>query len=108
MTDRVSRRGFFLNAMAAGVAVGTLATPDAMAAMQWNREAAVVVVGADTKGITAAIAAPESGSSVIVLESQSHIGGHAIIGGGTSAEKEAWDQGIARSAVPRSDRLVRD
>ncbi|WP_158926038.1 FAD-dependent oxidoreductase [Acidisphaera sp. S103] len=99
MTDPVSRRGFFLNATAAGVAAGTLATPDANAAaasrMKWNREADVVVVGAGAMGITAAIAAREAGASVIVLEAQPHIGGHAItsggnvpLGGGTSAQKK--------------------
>lgn len=94
MAGRVSRRGFFLDAAAVGVATGTLASPATMAAMKWSREVDVVVVGAGATGVTAAIAAHEVGASVIVLEAQSHIGGHAItsggnvpLGGGTSAQK---------------------
>jgi succinate dehydrogenase/fumarate reductase flavoprotein subunit len=105
MPDRVSRRGLFLTAAAAGsVATAVGAAP----AVRWNREADVVVIGAGAMGLTAAIAARESGASVIVLEAQPHIGGHAItsggnvpLGGGTSAQKK---HGI----VDSPDLLFRD
>jgi succinate dehydrogenase/fumarate reductase flavoprotein subunit len=105
MPDHVSRRGLFLTAAAAGsVATGVRAAP----AVRWNREADVVVIGAGAMGLTAAIAARESGASIIVLEAQPHIGGHAItsggnvpLGGGTSAQKK---HGI----VDSPDLLFRD
>ena len=109
MTRRVSRRGFFLTASA--TAAGTLAAPAGQAAtptLQWNREADIVVAGAGAMGMTAAIAARETGASVILLETQPHIGGHAItsggnvpLGGGTSAQKK---HGIDDSP----DKLFRD
>ena len=96
---KFSRRGLFLNtaAASAGVAAGTLAEPSRgrSAAPPWGREADVVVVGAGATGLTAAIVAREAGASVIVVEAQPHIGGHAItsggnvpLGGGTSAQKK--------------------
>jgi succinate dehydrogenase/fumarate reductase flavoprotein subunit len=42
----------------------------------------VVVIGAGATGITAAVAARELGASVIVVEAENHIGGHAICSGG--------------------------
>ena len=42
----------------------------------------IVVIGAGATGITAAIAAREAGASVIVVETEAHIGGHAICSGG--------------------------
>jgi hypothetical protein len=98
-----SRRGFFLNAMVAGatVATGTLASPSPASAQavrppaKWSREVDVVVIGAGAVGLPAAIVARETGASVIVLEVQKDIGGHAItsggnipLGGGTSAQKQ--------------------
>ncbi len=61
----------------------------------WQSEADVVVVGAGATGVPAAIAAREAGLSVILVEAQPHMGGHAItsggnvpLGGGTSAQKK--------------------
>jgi succinate dehydrogenase/fumarate reductase flavoprotein subunit len=63
--------------------------------IQWDREADVVVIGSGATGIPAAIVAQESGSSVILVEAQNHLGGHAIcsgghvpLGGGTSFQKK--------------------
>jgi len=102
---RVSRRGFFLNAAAAG-AIAPLAAQ--AAPPQWDREADVVVIGAGATGLPAAIVAREAGASVIVVEAQPHTGGHAItsggnvpLGGGTSAQRK---HGIADSP----DLLFRD
>jgi succinate dehydrogenase/fumarate reductase flavoprotein subunit len=62
---------------------------------KWDREADVVVVGSGATGMPAAIVAREAGASVIVVEAQSRIGGHAItsggnlpLGGGTSYQKK--------------------
>jgi succinate dehydrogenase/fumarate reductase flavoprotein subunit len=94
-----TRREFFRNAAIAGAAVaaGSL-VPQAAAAptgMKWDREADVVVIGAGAVGLPAAIQAWEAGVSVILLEAQKDVGGHAILsggniplGGGTSAQKK--------------------
>src|SRR4051794_14499653 len=61
--------------------------------VKWSREADVVVIGSGATGLPAAIVAREAGASVIVLETEPDIGGHAItsggnvpLGGGTSAQ----------------------
>ena len=63
--------------------------------IHWDREGDVVVIGSGATGLPAAIVAREGGSSVIVVEAQSHTGGHAIcsggnvpLGGGTSYQKK--------------------
>src|SRR2546423_12077381 len=48
----------------------------------WDDEADVVIVGAGAVGLPAAIAARESGASVLVLEANWDIGGHAAVSGG--------------------------
>jgi succinate dehydrogenase/fumarate reductase flavoprotein subunit len=62
----------------------------------WDDEADVVVVGSGATGLPAAIAAREGGASVLVLEANFDVGGHAAIsggnvplGGGTSAQKRS-------------------
>ncbi len=61
----------------------------------WDRQADVVVVGAGASGLPAAIEATEHGASVILIDANFDIGGHAIIsggnvalGGGTSRQKK--------------------
>ncbi|MEE9568827.1 MAG: FAD-binding protein [Candidatus Binatia bacterium] len=61
----------------------------------WDMEADVVVIGSGAAGLPAAIMAIDSGASVIVVEANYDIGGHAImsggntpLGGGTSAQKK--------------------
>jgi len=63
--------------------------------MKWDREADIVVIGAGATGLPAAIVAREAGCSVILVEAEKDIGGHAIIsggnvplGGGTSVQKK--------------------
>jgi len=62
---------------------------------QWDRQADVIVIGSGATGMPAAIVAREAGASVILVEAQSHIGGHAItsggnlpLGGGTSYQRK--------------------
>jgi succinate dehydrogenase/fumarate reductase flavoprotein subunit len=62
---------------------------------EWRREADVVVIGSGATGLPAAIVAREAGASVIVLEAEHDIGGHAItsggnvpLGGGTTAQRQ--------------------
>jgi hypothetical protein len=61
----------------------------------WDLEADIVVVGSGAAGLPAAIKAADAGASVIVVETNYDVGGHAIIsggnlplGGGTSAQKK--------------------
>src|SRR5215471_7707626 len=63
--------------------------------MKWDREADIVVIGAGATGLPAAIVAREAGCSVILVEAERDIGGHAIIsggnvplGGGTSVQRQ--------------------
>ena len=63
--------------------------------IHWDREADIVVIGSGASGLPAAIVAREAGASVILVEAQNHIGGHAIcsggnvpLGGGTSVQKK--------------------
>jgi succinate dehydrogenase/fumarate reductase flavoprotein subunit len=53
-----------------------------MSIEKWDREADVVVIGSGAAGMPAAIVAREAGASVIVVEAENHIGGHAITSGG--------------------------
>ena len=62
---------------------------------RWDKEADVVVIGAGATGLPAAIQAAESGASVILVEANTDVGGHAILsggnvalGGGTSRQKK--------------------
>src|SRR5207253_10096698 len=50
--------------------------------MNWDREAEIVVIGSGATGLPAAIVAREAGCSVILVEAEKDIGGHAIISGG--------------------------
>ncbi len=99
--------------MAAGLAAGSLASGSTCAQAQqsptkWDRDADVVVIGSGATGLPASIVAQEAGSSVILVEAEQDIGGHAItsggnvpLGGGTSVQKK---YGIADSP----DLLFRD
>jgi succinate dehydrogenase/fumarate reductase flavoprotein subunit len=58
-------------------------------------EADVVVIGSGATGLPAAIVAREAGCTVILVEAENHVGGHAIVsggsvilGGGTTAQKK--------------------
>ncbi|MBI1204877.1 MAG: FAD-dependent oxidoreductase [Rhodopseudomonas sp.] len=112
----ITRRDLLISGTgaAATVAAGAIASADTASAQaattppKWDREVDIVVVGAGATGLPAAIIAREAGSSVLLLEAQKDIGGHAItsggnvpLGGGTSAQKK---HGI----VDSPDLLFRD
>ncbi len=68
---------------------------------QWDKEADIVVVGAGATGLPAAIEAVEQGATVVLIDANWDVGGHAILsagnlalGGGTSAQRK---YGIADS-----------
>ena len=105
--DKLTRRDLIKNAGLAGAAAATGGlvgpTPAAAQAPQaparWDREADVVIIGSGATGMPAAIVARQAGSSVIVVDANSDIGGHAIcsganipLGGGTSVQKKAGIQ----------------
>jgi succinate dehydrogenase/fumarate reductase flavoprotein subunit len=83
-------------------AIASMVATDAMAkthtsqgAKEWKYTADVVVIGSGATGLPAALKAREAGCSVIVVEAESHLGGHAIcsggnlpLGGGTSYQKK--------------------
>jgi succinate dehydrogenase/fumarate reductase flavoprotein subunit len=109
----ISRRAFLRASTAAGAVAAVTAVSAAGGQSlppptKWQSEADVVVIGAGATGLTAAVVARESGASVIVIESQNDIGGHAILsggnmplGGGTSRQQK---YGVLDSA----DLLFRD
>src|SRR5450759_2868915 len=85
----ISRRDFIKEGTAAGVGATALvglgsheAAAAAQGQMKWDRVADVVVVGAGAAGLPAAITARDRGASVIVLEENYDIGGHAMVSGG--------------------------
>src|SRR6266436_9609276 len=96
----ISRRAFVRKTVA-GVGATALAGSAAAAVeaantpRRWDKVADVVVIGAGASGLPASIEAAEHGASVIVVEQNYDIGGHAIesggniaLGGGTSLQKK--------------------
>ena len=97
-----SRRKFIREGAAIGVGATALAGVSAQdsaaapqARIQWDRTADVVIVGAGASGLPAAIMARDRGATVIVIDENHDIGGHAMVsggrvplGGGTSVQKK--------------------
>src|SRR5512132_1362063 len=74
---------------------GTLGSAFGKIPSSWDLEADVVVIGSGAAGLPAAVKAADGGASVLVVETNYDIGGHAIIsggntplGGGTSAQRK--------------------
>src|SRR6476661_2103823 len=95
----INRRDLIVRGGATAAAVTAGGTAPAFAQTgvpnKWDHTADVVVIGGGATGIPAAIAAREAGSSVILIEAQPHVGGHARVsggnvplGGGTSIQKK--------------------
>lgn len=98
--NRFSRREFIkATATGAGAAavigLGVEVAKAEARPAHWDKEADVVVIGAGATGLPAAIQAAEGGASVILIEANTDVGGHAILsggnvalGGGTSRQKK--------------------
>ncbi len=101
----ISRRQFVGRSGAGAVALagsGVISPPGAWAQgavsvipVHWDLEADVVVIGSGAAGMPAAIRARDAGASVIVIDTNYEVGGHALLcggnvplGGGTSAQKK--------------------
>ncbi len=101
----ISRRNFVKAATAGAAAMAAGASVPVMQAhaqgtaptlpATWDLEADVVVIGGGAVGIPAAIRAIDAGSSVLVIDTNYDLGGHAIVsggnvplGGGTAAQKK--------------------
>ncbi len=56
--------------------------PDTVLPPKWDYEADIVVIGAGAVGLPAAIRAADAGASVLVIDANYDIGGHAIVSGG--------------------------
>jgi predicted oxidoreductase len=86
---RLSRRDFVKTA-GAGVGAAALSGLAGQAEAQgrpphWDKQADIVVIGAGAAGLPAAIEAAESGASVILIDANFDIGGHAMVSGGNIA-----------------------
>jgi hypothetical protein len=100
MKKGLSRRDF-VKTTASGIGISAISGIGALEARaeavpkHWDKVADVVVVGAGATGIPASIEAAENGASVILIEQNYDIGGHAIqsggampLGGGTTLQKK--------------------
>lgn len=92
---RTLTRRDFVTAAATGLAASALAAvePASSQAAQsgsaipkhWDHEADIVIIGAGATGLCAAIEAIENGASVIAVDVNTDVGGHAIVSGGNIA-----------------------
>jgi succinate dehydrogenase/fumarate reductase flavoprotein subunit len=85
----ISRRNFLKEGAALGLGATTLAglTAEQAEAQQqrpprWDHVADVVIAGAGASGIAAAIMARDQGATVIVIDENNDVGGHAMVSGG--------------------------
>jgi len=91
----VNRRDFLKRGAAAGAGATALAAQNRSGQPEYDHVADVVIAGAGASGLPAAIMARDQGASVIVIDANHDIGGHAMIsggrvplGGGTSLQKK--------------------
>jgi succinate dehydrogenase/fumarate reductase flavoprotein subunit len=84
-----------IGSVALGAAAASIAARPGASATKWDLEADVVVIGSGATGLPAAIVAREAGCTVILVEAENHVGGHAVVsggsvilGGGTTAQKK--------------------
>ena len=97
----ISRREFVKTGVAAGIAsqalpaLGQSADCEPVAEINWDYSADVIIAGAGTAGLSAAIEALDHGASVIIVEENHDCGGHGLwsaaagstLGGGTSRQR---------------------
>ena len=92
--ENLSRRNFVKKAAAglgaAAAVAGMESLPGAAAEgtqvpKHWDHEADIVIIGAGATGLCAAVEAIENGCSVIAVDANTDVGGHAIVSGGNIA-----------------------
>jgi urocanate reductase len=90
----LNRRRFLKSSAALGLGAGSIAEAKS-SQNHFDHVADVVVIGAGASGLPAAIMARDQGASVIVIDANHDIGGHAMLsggriplGGGTSLQKK--------------------
>ncbi len=86
-SSRSERRRFLKNSAALGLSAGIAAlgaeqAANAQTPQRWDRSADVVIAGAGASGLCAAIAARDLGASVIAIDENHDVGGHALVSGG--------------------------
>src|ERR1022692_3158155 len=93
--DLVKSASIGVGAIALGAGVASAAVEAVSIPARFGYEADIVVIGSGATGLPAAIIGREAGKSVIVVEAEKDIGGHAItsggkvpLGGGTSVQKK--------------------
>jgi urocanate reductase len=103
----ISRRDLIAKGGAVGVGAAALSgagvdNAQAQGGIRWDREVDIVVVGSGAAGMPAAVRASDLGASVIIVEENTDVGGHAIVGnaitnlgGGNALQKK---HGIEDSA----------
>src|SRR3954452_20763211 len=93
----IDRRSFLTSGAAAGAAMAAISPQPVHAAdaLNWDREADVVVIGAGAGGLVDAIAAREKGASVLIVEKNFDNGGRCMvrfrglyIGGGNRLQQQ--------------------
>jgi hypothetical protein len=75
----------------------------------WDYQADVVVIGAGAAGLVAAIAAARGGSSVLVVEVNYDVGGHAMLAGGHIDQMGPASQvftSLTAASTPYQDRAL--
>ena len=103
MGEKLNRRSFIKKSTVLGLGTASLAEAGPQQnPPRWNQTADVVIAGAGASGLCAAIMARNQGATVIVIDENHDIGGHAMVsggriplGGGTSMQKK---YGITDSA----------
>ena len=110
----LDRRAFLKGAALAALAPAAHAAQAAPAAHKWDKEADVVVIGSGASGLPASIIAKENGASVILVEANRDIGGHAAVchrqhpaGRRHQGPERGRNCGFARYPLQRPHRLVR-
>ena len=116
-TNKCSRRIFLKGAGTVAIATGAIlwgcaprseqgeGSSESKVPTTWDEETDVVIVGGGGAGTSAALAAAEAGASVIVLEKSAMTGGstalcgQAIMGVGTSVQKEAGIEDSVEEAM---------
>jgi len=78
----VNRRDFLKTGAAMGAGATSLAAETKPGKIRFDHAADVVIIGAGAAGLPAAITARDQGVSVIVLDENHDIGGHAMLSGG--------------------------